>query len=147
MAAYPSRRILTFGSLTCQMAQACSARKPSIPKVTFLGVTGRSSRRCSSSSEAANLCFRLSAAEFLKGGPRNFGSAELSTEIPLHLGHAQHRLRGDVSIIWQKRSNDIDRAGTLLEGNLRLPVGFHAAKDVVHARRSWIVVEIRSSRI
>src|SRR5215470_7622695 len=147
MAAYPSRRIRTSGFLTYRTGQACSARKPSIPKVTFLGVSGQLSRRCSGSSEAAYLCFRLSAAKFLKRGSRNFGGAELSTEVPLHLGQAQHRLRGDVSIIWQKRSNDIDRAGTLLEGNLRLPVGFHAAKYVVHARRSWIVVESRSSRI
>ena len=58
----------------------------------------------------------------------------------------QHGLRGDVAIIWQKRGNDIDRAGTLLERDLRLAVGLHAAKDVVYARRSWIVVEISSCR-
>src|ERR1700740_1200879 len=146
MAAYPSRRIRTFGFLTYRMAQPCSARKPSTPKAKFLGGSGRSSRRCSGSSEAAYLCFRLSAAEFLKRGSRNFGCTKLGTEVPWHLGHAQHRLRGDVAIIWQKRGNHIDRAGTLLERNLRLAVGFHAAKDVVHARGSWIVVEIRSSR-
>src|SRR5260370_10055099 len=100
MAAYPYRRIRTFGFLTYRMAQARSARKPSIPKVTFLGVSGRSSRRCSRSSEAAYLCFRQSAAKILKRGPRNLGRAELSAEIPRHLGDAQHRLRGHVAIVW-----------------------------------------------
>ena len=100
MAAYPFRKIPTSGFRICRMGRVCSARKRSIPKVTFLGVSGQSSRRCSGSSEAAYLCFRLSAAKFLKRGSRNFGGAELRTEIPLHLGHAQHRLRGDVAIIW-----------------------------------------------
>src|SRR5436190_1392613 len=136
MAEYPSRRILTFAFLTYRMVQTCSARKPPIPKVTFLRVSGRPSRRCSGSSEAAYLCFRLSASKIFERSTGNFSRAKFTTEIPWHLRHAQYRLRGNVAIIRQKRSNDIDRAGTLLERNLCLAVGFHAAKDVVHARRS-----------
>src|SRR5215469_423468 len=115
MAEYPSRRILTFDFLIYRMAQACSARKSPIPKATFLEVSGRSIRRCSSSSEAAYLRFRLSASKVFERSTGNFSRAKFATEIPWHLRHAEYRLRGDVAIIRQQRSNDIDRAGTFLK--------------------------------
>ena len=54
-----------------------------------------------SCSEAANLRFRLGAAQVLDGGLRLLRRTELTAEGSRHLRHAQHGLRGDVALVRQ----------------------------------------------
>ena len=51
--------------------------------------------------EAPDLGFSLRTPEIVKGTLGLFGRAELRAEISSDLGHAQHRLGGDVAVIRQ----------------------------------------------
>src|SRR6185503_4801219 len=149
-AASGSRRIRISASPMLRTAHRRSASRSSTPTTARSGANGRSKRRrCSAPvrrSEATHLGFGLGALEIVGGRSCLLGRAEHGAKPPGDLGEAQDRFRGDIAIVRQDRSDDVDGAGALIQGLPCLAIGLHAGKDVVSPGSGRIVVEFRRAQ-
>src|SRR5882724_1689746 len=133
-AVFRFRKIRIFDSPMFPMARSISASRPRTRRATCSRTNGRSTvpgfdaaryrpvagavASIGGGLETSHFRFRLGASQVVERGVGLLRRAELSAKISLYLRHAQHGFGRDVPVIGQQGSDNIDRAGALLD---RLP--------------------------
>src|ERR1700687_946802 len=133
-AVFRFRKIPIFDSPTFPMARSVSASRPRTLRATCSRTNGRPTvpgsdvaryrpggrrdRAHRHGSETSPFRFRLGSPRVVEPSVGLLRRAELPAEISLYLRHAQHGFGRDVPVIGQQGSDNINRAGALLD---RLP--------------------------
>jgi hypothetical protein len=90
--------------------------------------------------ETAYFAFRLSASQPGERVSRDCSSTKHGADLSTCLVHRRDRGCGNIRVIGEQRSDDINRTRALVERFSCIAIGLHAGEDIFGARRCRIVI-------